>query len=442
MERNVDDWLDRLAGVARFVAVCGWMIAAIGVPVTLLVGADSALMLVLLITLSWQLVPALVLAVVSSFRREARPGVSFQITRWGRLYIAVTALFVALSLYWGLNLIYLAASFLLGGLLCSVLLPPITLSRTRTEWSPPEHIFAGTPFPVSVEVKNVSSLLSTYALQVNSGGDGPAGARRQIARLRPGQQRSLLLTRNVPRRGEQRLGGVGFRTAFPFGVLKASTVSRQEREVLVYPRLGQIRHDVLHEQKGGEAEWARRLRRRDTQGEFHSLREYQHGDNPRHIHWPTSARLHQLYVREFEKLEMQRVLILLDAYAPDEGAEERRSREDRFERAISFAATLASELAAGQIFFAFGACCPHLVNLPYDTGPRHFYNVLEQLARAEMSEEHTMGKLLARLDDHLVSNGELCMVTAGPGALPAGSLRRSTVCIDASEPRFHEYFSI
>jgi uncharacterized protein (DUF58 family) len=236
------------------------------------------------------------------------------------------------------------------------------------------------------------------------------------------------------------------RTAFPFGLMETTMESEHDEEVLVLPRMGHIREDVMRRHKGGEAKWLRELRRRDQQDEFRSLREYRPGDNPRHIHWPTTARLRKLFVREFERLEMHAILILLDAHAPVEDPLSAEARRQRFEKAVSFAATMASLLTDRHVFFAFASYCPDLIALPYDVGAGHLFSVLETLALAESSPEHGLADLLDALSVHEVSAGGICLVTPGP--LPEGpaaaALRpfaHCTVTIDASEPEFDELFS-
>jgi hypothetical protein len=88
-----------------------------------------------------------------------------------------------------------------------------------------------------------------------------------------------------------------------------------------------------------------------------------------------------------------------------------------------------------------------MVSLPYDSGPGHFYALLETLALAEPSAEHSLTDLLDTLSYHEVSRGGICLVTPGPisgpqNAAALGALAHCTVTISVSEPEFDEYFSI
>jgi uncharacterized protein (DUF58 family) len=247
-------------------------------------------------------------------------------------------------------------------------------------------------------------------------------------------------------RGLHRLPSVAVQTRFPFGVLEASLGATCDEEVLVLPRLGHIRREALLGQSRYETLWLRTLAQKDAEGEFRSLREYQYGDNPRHIHWPTTARLRKLYVREFDRREMQGVLILLDAHAPAETPAESEARQERFEKAVSFVATLASVLNAQGIDYGFASYCPDLTRIPYDCGVGHFYSVLRALALAQMTPARTLGDLVATLGADLSGSG-VCVASPGPMSGRSWGDMLSTrvsrpLLVDVGSAEFYDAFSI
>lgn len=76
---------------------------------------------------------------------------------------------------------------------------------------------------------------------------------------------------------------------------------------------------------------------------FHALREYEPGDDRRHIHWLTTARVGRLVVRQFVETRRSHLAILVDGN-PDAYAD-----EDEFELAISIAGSVGKRmLADGQ----------------------------------------------------------------------------------------------
>ena len=70
-------------------------------------------------------------------------------------------------------------------------------------------------------------------------------------------------------------------------------------------------------------------------GEFHSLREYVPGDEPRTIHWRASARSDELKVRQHSAEGLRRCTVVLDQQVPTGDR-----HADAFERAVVAAASL------------------------------------------------------------------------------------------------------
>lgn len=117
------------------------------------------------------------------------------------------------------------------------------------------------------------------------------------------------------KRGLYRSGDVVISTSSPLGLVSFSKTFSSEQEVLVYPKVIDVR--------GG---WISRIANRSVLNELsysyiptsipgttRSLREYIPGDSPRHIHWPTSAKLNSLHVREFEIESSGHIVIFLDS---------------------------------------------------------------------------------------------------------------------------------
>lgn len=106
-------------------------------------------------------------------------------------------------------------------------------------------------------------------------------------------------------------------------------------------------------------------------GEYRSLRTYRPGDDPRDIHWRSSARLREPVLREYERDGAETRWICLDLRAePGESAEV----------AVEIAATLAAQAAEENRPFALVAGS-HVVD-PGE-GPGQVERVLDVLARVD-----------------------------------------------------------
>ena len=150
--------------------------------------------------------------------------------------------------------------------------------------------------------------------------------------------RSVPRTYDVPtsRRGRLRLGPLRLVREDPLGLLRRTVTAGGTRTVAVRPRT----HPVRVGDGGTGLRFGGRAAQTAFRGsaEFRSLREYVVGDEPRHVHWKSTARTGQLMVREFTDPHRPRLLVLLD---------DRRAvlSPDAFEEAVEVAASLV--VAAG-----------------------------------------------------------------------------------------------
>jgi uncharacterized protein (DUF58 family) len=71
---------------------------------------------------------------------------------------------------------------------------------------------------------------------------------------------------------------------------------------------------------------------------FHALREYQRGDDLRHVHWRTTARTNQLMVRHYVDTDRSDELLVLDSRIDS-------YPDGRFEEAVSVAASLSAAMS-------------------------------------------------------------------------------------------------
>jgi uncharacterized protein (DUF58 family) len=108
-----------------------------------------------------------------------------------------------------------------------------------------------------------------------------------------------------------------------------------------------------------------------TRGEYRSLREYRPGDDPKDIHWRSSARMREPVIREYERDGAETRWICLDT---------RAEPGDPAEVAVEVAASLAARASAEHRPFALVAG-GHLVE-PGE-GPAHLEVVLDALARVD-----------------------------------------------------------
>jgi uncharacterized protein (DUF58 family) len=122
--------------------------------------------------------------------------------------------------------------------------------------------------------------------------------RDEVARidLESHDQASITLPQPTSQRGYIDIPPVGLMTNFPIGLLYTwSRKIQLHQRCLVYPKPGPARPLV----GGVDNEQRREIGTRAEGDDFVGVREYQHGDSPRHIDWKAAARSQELQTKKF-----------------------------------------------------------------------------------------------------------------------------------------------
>lgn len=180
------------------------------------------------------------------------------------------------------------------------------------------------------------------------------------------------------KRGFYRLGPVGLASSFPLGLAEARQRRNDGVQTLtiypaVFPIVGlPLRGAPSQIHRGGFL-----LQEGAGAAEFSGLREYRLGDNPRHVHWPTTARRNELMIKEFEPFASACLYLVLDLSAE---ANVGQGRESSFEYAVRIAASTARYASSNGIPSRLIGHGEHPLYLPAGTGAAHYQGILDHLA--------------------------------------------------------------
>lgn len=135
------------------------------------------------------------------------------------------------------------------------------------------------------------------------------------------------------RRGVFTVGPLVVERIDPFGLAMGRRADTAEAPIIVHPRVHVLQgpYGAMHTV---EDEAVIRRAASDPLSGFVSLREYVDGDDPRLIHWPTSARMGTLMLREHVELRRPEFTVVLDAAEPVANAAD-------FEEMVDVAASVA-----------------------------------------------------------------------------------------------------
>jgi uncharacterized protein (DUF58 family) len=163
----------------------------------------------------------------------------------------------------------------------------------------------------------------------------PVGSGRgvfEVDRLAPGEAAEELFAIPTTRRAVVKVGPVSVVRGDPLGLFERVHRRDEPVDLFVHPRTVLFDGQSLGFLRDLEGLPATDLSRDDVS--FHALREYQPGDDLRHVHWKSTARTGDLMVRQYEETRRSHFVIGLSTSPADYRGEE------EFELAISAAGSL------------------------------------------------------------------------------------------------------
>lgn len=152
---------------------------------------------------------------------------------------------------------------------------------------------------------------------------------------------SLKLPVDTSKRGERPIGPYSVVHGDPWSIVRRVAVRAEGGLLTVHPRTVSVRRSALPALQHGDTATASR---RSGEEHFHALRDYVLGDEPRTVHWRSSARAGKLVVKQQVAPAPNNTMIVLDADASAYGSDDKFSDgwiEERFETAVEVAASLA-----------------------------------------------------------------------------------------------------
>ena len=259
-------------------------------------------------------------------------------TREGWWFIGATLAIGLAATNTGNNLLHLILAMMLSFVAASGLLSEQSMRRLRLERETPRRIFAGAPATFVVRLSNRKRRLPSYALHLTE--SDPAGgpdALGFLLKVAPQGRESWSYPLVFPRRGWQYLPGLRLSTLFPFGLFVKMGRPVLVEPVLVYPAIRSLASGEIPTIL--EAGWRERYRRGRGAG-LYNLRPYRPGDDPRLVHWRTSARTGDLILKELEEEDRPQIRLLVED--PPSG-----TPSEAIEADVSYVASLAA-LASRQ----------------------------------------------------------------------------------------------
>lgn len=177
-------------------------------------------------------------------------------------------------------------------------------------------------------------------------GDPALPRRSFVLGARTHMPASVAVPVDTSRRGLHPMGPFRVVRGDPWSVVRRVVAVSDEGSVLVRPRTFPVRPGFAAMHRQGESE---AMTRRSGDEHFFALRDYVLGDEPRNVHWRSSARSGRLVVKQKVAAAVDGALLLLDVDATAYPSVETFGEgflEDRFEAAVEVLASLCRARAA------------------------------------------------------------------------------------------------
>lgn len=206
-----------------------------------------------------------------------------------------------------------------------------------TRWAHPAVLTVGDTGRVDLLIENRGTLRSPR-VDLSEPVGTTNSAHMTIAPLRVDEQVTAGYRVPATRRGVLQVGPALLERRDLLGLATRSQVAAGATDITVAPQTFELPMPSLGHGVLGRHLLA--LSQRVGPGEFHSLRDYVTGDEPRSIHWKASARSEELKVRQHEAQGVRRCIVVLDRDGDAYPAPVTDEAGDVFERAITVAGSL------------------------------------------------------------------------------------------------------
>ena len=280
-----------------------------------------------------------------------------------------------------------------------------------------------------IDILNRSRLPKSW-LEVAEVTDLPVeSAGRGVALVRA-QSRHWKIETYLTRRGVFHTGQVKVISQDPFGLFTLSRSFLQAQDYLVVPATEPL--PDLHPKLAGLPADSRSTRHWDqVTTDVSSVREYSYGDSYRRIHWPYTARMNSLMVKEFDMGISAENWVVLDMQG---GIHYGEPPDNTEELAVTVAASLISRMFELSMPVGLAANGDLEYLFRPDSSPESLGRLMEALAAVKAEGRTSIERFLYELRPNLSKYNTLTLVTSSCDTawVPAlSALRRQGVNVAA-----------
>ena len=324
------------------------------------------------------------------------------------MILPLVAVLLLLAVFGGVSILFVvfyavAATVLLSYLWTRAIAGGVSLSRQPSVG----HLQVGSKLEERFVAEN-SSLLPVAYLEIDDHSNFPGYPASKVESLGSRQAKSWRIEWLCRRRGRYHLGPLTVRAGDPFGFFSVQQEYPDTISFLVFPPVVDLpgvelpRGAVAGSTSGGQ----KALQITNTAA---SVRDYQPGDSFKRIHWPTTARLGRLYVKEYDLERSSDLWIVLDMDRSTLFGEEDDSTE---EYAVRIAVALANRVLRENRAVGLIASAAEPLLVAPDKGGAQFNRLLSDLAAVRADGEMPLADTLHLAGPTLGRGATVAIITA------------------------------
>lgn len=245
-------------------------------------------------------------------------------------------------------------------------------------------------------------------LEVTEVSDLPGYAAGRGIGLVKDQSRTWRIETYLSKRGIYLTGQVEVISQDPFGFFRLTRRFLAPQSYVVYPAITPLPNlDTRVANLPSDNRYTRRATH--ITPDSSSIREYTHGDSFRSIHWPSTARMNRLMVKEFDIGISAEAWVLLDMYRGSHLVEDEVDNTE--ELAVTVAASLIARISELSIAVGLAANAEASYIFRPDTSPSQLGRLMEALAAMRAHGEISLERFIYDLRPQLSRFNTLTIIT-------------------------------
>ena len=264
-----------------------------------------------------------------------------------------------------------------------------------------------------VTIVNRTWLPKSWLEVVEATGPSADQGGRGLALIR-GQRRRWRVRTFLDRRGVYRGSVVRVLSQDPFGLFRFRRAFNDPQSYIVFPATEPL--PGLDPRFAGLPSDSRVTKHWDqTTTDVASIRGYEPGDSFRRIHWPYSARMNSLMVKQFDIGLAAEAWVILDMHGDSHWGVAADRADNTEELAVTAAASIVDRLTGMSlpVGLASNGDSHHLYRP--DSSPEHLGRLMEVFAEVRAEGDQPLPEFLYEIRSHLNQFNTVTVVTASTG---------------------------